>query len=74
MCKYCEKIAAQTKSLPSIALYERAEGESESKFRIGCSIAGLGTNYWFFGEVNDGCHDIEIYYCPFCGRKLKEEK
>lgn len=72
MCKYCENIAAQTKSLPSIALYERAEGEFEFQFRIGHSTtSGTGADYWFFGQV--GCHDIEIYYCPFCGRKLEEK-
>lgn len=72
MCKYCEKVAMQSKGIPSVILYEEAEGKWGDLFRIGRSVSETGRDYWFFGEVN--AHDIKINYCPFCGRKLEEEQ
>lgn len=71
MCKHCKKVAIQSKGIPPVILYEEAEGEWGDHFRIGRSISKTESDYWFFGETN--AHDIEIYYCPFCGRKLEEE-
>lgn len=72
MCKYCEKVAMQSEGIPSVILYEEAEGECGDLFRIGRSVSGIGGNYWFFGEVY--AHDIMINYCPYCGRRLEEKK
>lgn len=35
----------------------------------------LYDNTWYFSDdvVTDGKHDWEIFYCPFCGDRLREK-
>lgn len=60
MCKDCNLLSGDRKIL-------------EEDGRTEVAIGRVNKDYFISAENDDDYIDIDINYCPFCGRKLKED-
>lgn len=62
MCLYCDK-NKKDNLVPSDGIWTSIDMLYDQQF----------SGNWFLEAWGDDCARVQIYYCPFCGRKLEIE-